>query len=160
MRFVCAAVRCCDLTAPNSTAMGPWLARVERSNQPRCALPGPTWLPADSESDEDFHTAAVAEAVARNAIEGRNQVYRGAKARAVRYKEWSESGALLRRQPAEMYCAGDVEREAVHGSNGHGQAEGVNGSTCLGQAEVSRQGEAGPVWEAQACPVLCSLQDS
>lgn len=129
--------------------MGPWLARVERSNQPRCALLGPTWLPADSESDEDFHTAAVAEAVARNAIEGRNQVYRGAKARAVRYKEWSESGALLGQQlEIQMYCAGVEGRE------------GVLGSTCLGQAEASRQGEAGPVWEAQACPVLCSLQDS
>ncbi|EFN59033.1 hypothetical protein CHLNCDRAFT_137726 [Chlorella variabilis] len=46
---------------------------------------------ADSDSDEDFQVAAVAEAVARNALEGRDQVYRGAKARAVRYREWSES---------------------------------------------------------------------
>jgi hypothetical protein len=59
---------------------------------PSSAPPVPSAAPADSGSDDDYEVAAVADAVARNALEGRDQVYRGAKARAVRYKEWSESG--------------------------------------------------------------------
>jgi hypothetical protein len=62
-------------------------------------IPRSSWLvshiyttTADSDSDEDFHVATVADAVARNALEGRDQVYRGAKARTVRYREFSESG--------------------------------------------------------------------
>lgn len=50
---------------------------------------------SDSSEEEEFNAARVAEAAAREAAAGeggRDQVYRGAKARTIRYKEFSESG--------------------------------------------------------------------
>ena len=49
----------------------------------------------DSSEEEDFNAVRVAEVAAREAAAGeggRDQVYRGAKARTIRYKEFSESG--------------------------------------------------------------------
>ena len=72
------------------------------------------YRPADSESDEDdevavgFNVAAAAEAVARQlALEGgRDQSYRGAKGRSIRYKEFSESGERYNNSGA-LHCGSE-----------------------------------------------------
>ena len=60
----------------------------------RLAL-NPAPPPESSDSDDDFNNATVAEAAARNAYEGRPGADRSAKARPIRYKEFSESGGWV-----------------------------------------------------------------
>ncbi|KAL4432432.1 hypothetical protein ABPG77_001731 [Micractinium sp. CCAP 211/92] len=110
---------------------------------------------AGSDSDEDFEVAAVTDAVARNVLEGRSQTFRGAKARTIRYKEFSDSeeiGDSASSSGGESSSASDSSSDeeemagaAEKGSSGRKVGRpGVKSATPLRRTQASsRSGQNG-----------------
>ncbi|PRW58205.1 strawberry notch-like [Chlorella sorokiniana] len=106
-------------------------------------LPPDPDAPEDEDgSDSDFDVAAVTEAAARNKLGGRDQAYRGAKARQIRYREFSESEDI----GATASSSSDSDSESdgyVSGSSSGGSSGGGSGSEEDEEEEEDEEGEEG-----------------